>query len=200
MSKKRVKQYLLLLTVIGLVSIASGSGTFASFTAEVSNPGNTFSTGSLYLHDSISGGTECSSESATNNSNVPGSVGGANPGNACSIAFTVPSSQFAPNAQLNQTLSSGANSAGAVNVKGWDGSTSANLGLSFPIASGAEVQISQGGNTDICQTTASAAQSATSISLAACTLGHSYTAGAIISTPGPFLARLTLRNLSLIHI
>lgn len=65
MSRKRVKQYLMLLTVIGIVSIASGSGTFASFNAQVTNPGNTFAAGTLFLHDTPNGGTVCTSESAT---------------------------------------------------------------------------------------------------------------------------------------
>ncbi len=63
MSKKRIKQYLMLLTVIGLVSIASGSGTFASFSAQTTNAGNTFSAGTLFLHDTANGGTTCNSES-----------------------------------------------------------------------------------------------------------------------------------------
>lgn len=194
MSRKRVKQYLMLLMAIGVIAVAmSGSGTFASFNAETANPGNTFNTGTLYLHDSVNGGTECTSESATNNSNVPAAVGGANPGNACDILFTVPSSQFAPNGQLNGTLASG--SISSIPVMGWDGLTSpGNIGLMFPIANGAEVKISQGGSSDICQASAAAAAGATTISVAGCTLANSYTSGAIVSTPGPFIAHLELRN------
>ena len=61
MSKKRFKQYLMLLTVVGLVAIAAGggSGTFASFTAETTNAGNTFSTGTLVLSNTVNGGTAC---------------------------------------------------------------------------------------------------------------------------------------------
>jgi predicted ribosomally synthesized peptide with SipW-like signal peptide len=59
MSKKRIKQYLMLLTVIGLVSIASGSGTFASFTAETTNAGNTFATGTIVLSNAVQSGTTC---------------------------------------------------------------------------------------------------------------------------------------------
>ena len=65
MSKKRIKQYLMLLTVIGLVSIASGSGTFASFSAQTTNSNNVFAAGTLYLHDSVNGNTACKSESQT---------------------------------------------------------------------------------------------------------------------------------------
>jgi len=60
MSKKRFKQYLMLLTVIGLVAIAAGgSGTFASFSAETTNAGNTFATGTLVLSNTVNAGTAC---------------------------------------------------------------------------------------------------------------------------------------------
>ena len=71
MSTKRVKQYLMLLTVIGVASIAAnGSGTFASFTAETVNPGNTFSTGTLFLHNTVGAGTICSSDTQASNINT----------------------------------------------------------------------------------------------------------------------------------
>jgi predicted ribosomally synthesized peptide with SipW-like signal peptide len=83
MSKKRTKQYLLLLMVIGLVSIAAGgSGTFASFSAETTNAGNYFATGSLFLHNTH-GATTCTSESASGNLN-----NGLN-GDTCSTLFNV---------------------------------------------------------------------------------------------------------------
>jgi hypothetical protein len=68
MSKKRIKQYLMLLTVVGLVAISAGggSGTFATFNAEVTNAGNTFAAGTLFLHDN-GGATTCTSESASDN-------------------------------------------------------------------------------------------------------------------------------------
>jgi len=64
--KNRAKQYLMLLTVAGLIAIVGGSssGTFASFNAEVSNTGNYFATGTLVLNDT-SGGTTCTSAAAT---------------------------------------------------------------------------------------------------------------------------------------
>jgi predicted ribosomally synthesized peptide with SipW-like signal peptide len=70
MSKKRVKQYLMLLTVIGLVSIASGSGTFASFSAETTNPGNTFATGTIVLSNTVNAGTACLSSAGGVNTNI----------------------------------------------------------------------------------------------------------------------------------
>jgi predicted ribosomally synthesized peptide with SipW-like signal peptide len=70
MSKKRIKQYLMLLTVIGLVSIASGSGTFASFSAETTNPGNTFATGTIVLSNTVNAGSACLSSAGGVNTNI----------------------------------------------------------------------------------------------------------------------------------
>ena len=68
MSRTNLKRYLMLLAVVGLVAIAAGgSGTFASFNAQVTNPGNTFASGTLFLHDQPNGGTWCTSESDTFN-------------------------------------------------------------------------------------------------------------------------------------
>ena len=68
MSRTNLKRYLMLLAVIGLVAIASGgSGTFATFNAQVTNSGNTFASGTLLLHDTPNGGTTCTSESDTLN-------------------------------------------------------------------------------------------------------------------------------------
>jgi predicted ribosomally synthesized peptide with SipW-like signal peptide len=78
MSRKRIKQYLLLLTAVGVVAVAaSGVGTFASFTAEVTNNGNTFETGSLTLGDAVESATACWSSgggAGTNNTNNCGAV------------------------------------------------------------------------------------------------------------------------------
>lgn len=65
MGTKRLKQYLTLLLAIGVIAVvASGSGTFASFSAETTNANNTFQNGTLYLHNS-DGVTTCTSESQT---------------------------------------------------------------------------------------------------------------------------------------
>lgn len=94
MSKKRVKQYLMLLTVIGLVSIASGSGTFASFSAQTTNSGNTFAAGTLYLHNLANGTTSCSSESQTTGPNFNIDPAG------CGVLFTADLSQGSATAHL----------------------------------------------------------------------------------------------------
>lgn len=82
--KNRTKQYLMLLTVAGLIAIVggAGSGTFASFNAEVSNTGNYFATGTLVLNDT-SGGTTCTSaQDTSNNHNTTSPTG-------CATLFTV---------------------------------------------------------------------------------------------------------------
>jgi predicted ribosomally synthesized peptide with SipW-like signal peptide len=54
----------MLLMALGVVAVAmTGGGTFASFDAQVTNPGNTFVAGTLFLHDT-NGTTTCTSESA----------------------------------------------------------------------------------------------------------------------------------------
>lgn len=68
MSRKRVKQYITLLMVAGLVAVvANTGGTFATFTAATTNPNNTFATGTLFLHNTANGGTVCTSESGSSN-------------------------------------------------------------------------------------------------------------------------------------
>lgn len=80
MGAKRVKQYLMLLLAIGVVAVvASGSGTFASFNAQVQHNNNTFATGTLLLH-ATSNGTTCASESNSGNLNVSDPTG-------CTVLF-----------------------------------------------------------------------------------------------------------------
>jgi predicted ribosomally synthesized peptide with SipW-like signal peptide len=196
MSSKRVKQYLMLLTAIGLIAIASGggSGTFASFTAEVHNPGNTFATGSLYLHDSVTNLAECKSEEAPANSNTSETPNTS--GHNCDTLLTVPNSTLAPNGLVDEA---GANTTGPltgtitnIDVTDWNGGTT---GLQFGIADGAEVQLDNGTTQDICTVNGAVAQGATTIVVSSCALGaHSYGAGSIVSSHGPFIAHLTLRN------
>ncbi len=84
MSRKRVKQYLTMLMVVGIVAIASGggSGTFASFTAEVSNNGNTFETGTLTL------GADAGDTGASCWSTGDGAVSHTNNTAVCNAIFT----------------------------------------------------------------------------------------------------------------
>lgn len=83
MFTKKTKRYLMLLCAIGLIAIAAGggAGTFAGFNAEVTNSGNYFALGTLFLHDKANGVT-CTSESASNNLNN-------GTGDTCGTIFTV---------------------------------------------------------------------------------------------------------------
>ncbi|HVW88220.1 MAG TPA: hypothetical protein VHC01_02030 [Gaiellaceae bacterium] len=69
---KRVKQYLMLLAALGVIAVAlgGGSGTFASFNAEVANNDNVFATGTLFLHEQPVSGNLCRSEDDAGNANV----------------------------------------------------------------------------------------------------------------------------------
>jgi predicted ribosomally synthesized peptide with SipW-like signal peptide len=63
----------MLLMAIGLIAVAAGgSGTFATFNAEVSNNGNTFASGTLLLHETPNGGSACTSETDTANNSFSG--------------------------------------------------------------------------------------------------------------------------------
>jgi hypothetical protein len=69
MSRKRIKQYLVLLTAVGVIAVvASSPGTFASFSAQVTNSGNKFATGTLALSDSANNGAACFSYGGSSNS------------------------------------------------------------------------------------------------------------------------------------
>jgi predicted ribosomally synthesized peptide with SipW-like signal peptide len=81
MSRKRLKQYLLLLMAIGVIAIAMTGGTFATFSASTTNPGNTFVTGTLFMHNSVNGGTACTSESVTTGPNYNSNTG-------CTVLFS----------------------------------------------------------------------------------------------------------------
>jgi predicted ribosomally synthesized peptide with SipW-like signal peptide len=100
-----------LLGVGVLAVIGGGAGTFASFTAETTNAGNTFATGTLLL-DNTSGGTTChSSSDAVDNAITSG----------CKILFSVdplPSAASATYAEL--TLSN----VGTLDASGIDFSAS----------------------------------------------------------------------------
>jgi predicted ribosomally synthesized peptide with SipW-like signal peptide len=73
MSRTKTKRYLMLLAAVGLVAAGlGGTGTFASFNAEVTNGGNTFQTGSITLTDQVNTGGVCYSSAGTNNVNSTG--------------------------------------------------------------------------------------------------------------------------------
>jgi predicted ribosomally synthesized peptide with SipW-like signal peptide len=65
---KNRRRGLYLLLAAGLLGLGAGGGTFASFNAATTNPGNTFSTGSLLLQNTGPNSVVCNSSSGANNS------------------------------------------------------------------------------------------------------------------------------------
>ena len=75
------KKVLLSLGVVAGIGALAGAGTFATFTAQTSNPTNTFADGTLVLSNKVGSGTACLSTGGGNtDSNVNGS---------CDTAFSL---------------------------------------------------------------------------------------------------------------
>jgi predicted ribosomally synthesized peptide with SipW-like signal peptide len=66
----RRKKVLLSMGVLAGVGALAGAGTFASFTAQTTNPGNTFADGTLVLRDTVNVGTACLSTDADGTTDV----------------------------------------------------------------------------------------------------------------------------------
>jgi hypothetical protein len=98
MSKGRRLLYGLL--AVGLIGLGAGGGTFASFNAATTNPGNTFVTGSLTLTNSANAGTACFSFGGSSNTSNQ---------NGCSAIVTSGASEYpgAPIATGAVTISNG---------------------------------------------------------------------------------------------
>ncbi len=56
---KRSRKVLLSMGVLAVVGALAGTGTFASFFAQTTNPGNVFADGTLVLSDTVNTGTAC---------------------------------------------------------------------------------------------------------------------------------------------
>lgn len=70
---KRSKKVLLSMGVLTVVGALAGAGTFASFNAQTTNPGNVFATGTLVLSDKVDTGAVCYSTAggvSSGNTNV----------------------------------------------------------------------------------------------------------------------------------
>jgi hypothetical protein len=173
------KKVLLLGVLVGLIAFVAGGSTFASFSAQVTNPGSSLGSGTLTLSDQVNSGTVCNSYGAASNDNVnaacssllsltnlaPGVVGGqakltiANTGSLDASLFSL----FAPyvNATLNQTIASGATigtgqSLGSLTVTPLEG----------PVSAGDKIALSYGSVTQQLCASANAAAAATSVSVA----------------------------------
>ena len=77
----RLKQVLLGLMLLGAVTYFGGGGTWASFSAETSNAGQSIASGTLTMSDQVNSGTACLSANGTAVNNV-------NPACAASMALT----------------------------------------------------------------------------------------------------------------
>jgi hypothetical protein len=134
---RKAKRYLMLLAAIGLVAVVVGgeSGTFATFNAEVANNNNVFQTGTLFLHDTT-GGTTCSSESASNNANL-------GTGDTCNQVFNVSAAGGAAGVTYYQVALKNAGSINASALKFYTNSAcaSTSVGVSDGTANGIQTTV-----------------------------------------------------------
>lgn len=176
---KNFKRYLMLLAVTGLVAVGmGGSGTFATFNAEVANNANTFASGTLYLHDT-NGSTTCGSESSTTNSNL-GTVRTADNGCATLLSTTLPT---ASTTLSGATITSGT-SVSSLTVSALHGSA---------IETGDEIIVNNGTNSQPFYATAAVSPGATSIPVSTQNAAYTFTAGNTVTDDARFVP-LQLKN------
>jgi len=75
------KKVLLSLGVVAGIGVLAGAGTFATFTAQTTNPNNTFATGTLVLSNKVNAGSACLS--------TGGGTTDVNANGACTTAFNL---------------------------------------------------------------------------------------------------------------
>ncbi len=193
MSRKHLKRYLMLLSAVGLLAIGTaGSGTFASFSAEVASPNNYFATGTLFLHATKQGGTACKSEVDSGNANILST-------NGCDVLFNLSNISAGQTANVNLQLDN-AGSLDATALKFALGSacvagkstittitpsgissgaqTTINVAaLPYALFAGTVLHLTDGTNSDTVTLAAGAAASATSINVTGSTTTFAYAAG-----------------------
>lgn len=89
-----------LIATVGIVAGTAGlvgTGTFASFSAQATNPGNAFATGTLVLSDKVGSGTACLSTGAGTSTDT-------NVNAACDAAFNVSVAKPGDSATASMTL------------------------------------------------------------------------------------------------
>jgi predicted ribosomally synthesized peptide with SipW-like signal peptide len=90
------KKLLITVAVLGAAVAVIGGGTYATFSAQVRNPSNTFATGTLVLSNKVGSGTTClSTGGGTTDSNV---------NNACDTAFNLTVKKPGDSGSANLTL------------------------------------------------------------------------------------------------
>jgi hypothetical protein len=175
MQRKRIKQYLTLLSVIGLVAVVSqGGGTFASFNAEVTNNNNSFATGTLFLHNT-NGSTTCTSEADTTTPNANNGSSLTDTTNGCSQLFTV--------SQLPTTGATGTLAAPGI-TSGTTPSSITVTTLSAPLEIGDVIRVSETAkpNYDLTVTAQASAGASVAVAVtAAATPTANYTTAATIT-------------------
>jgi predicted ribosomally synthesized peptide with SipW-like signal peptide len=202
MSKTKTKRYLMLLAAVGLIAAGlGGTGTFASFTAETTNAGNYFATGTLFLHNN-GGTTTCTSESTlANNATITGcdvlfhvapltstspvwahlTLTNAGSIDSTDIKFNAPGGcSFAASTFSSTAL------AAPLPVSGNPVTTLHFASLSGSIAVGDAILVTEGTHAQTFTATAAAAATATSVSVASVTANFSYTTGATLSNAPTF--------------
>lgn len=106
------QKVLLSMAVVAVVGALAGAGTFATFTAQTSNPTNTFANGTLVLSNKVNSGSAClSTNGGTTDVNA----------NACSTAFNLSVKAPGDSGTTNLTLTN-MGSLAATALKAFSGS------------------------------------------------------------------------------
>jgi len=188
MSLRELKGLLLFLMAIGAAAYFGGGGTFASFSAETTNPGSAVSSGTLTMSDQVNSTTACLSANGTAQNNVnpacaavltltnvaPGVYGGVaqvtvqNTGSIDASKFYFWAPQV--NATLNGALISG-NAVTSLTVTALEGT----------VTSGDSIVVNYGTHTQTVVANAAASGGATSISVTSLAANFSYPIGTVVS-------------------
>ena len=165
---RRSRRFWYTLLGVGVLALAAGGGTFASFSAETDNPNNTFATGSLLLSNQVQSGTVCFSYNGASNVN-----------HGCDVVI---------NSTAHKPGES-ATSLGALGRALTSGTSYTSLSVAaLPVAlpQGAVLVLHEGSNSEQVTTRAAAALNATSISTVAFTASASFSTSATV-TLSPFV-------------
>lgn len=187
LSDPRVKRVLTLLMVAGALALAGG-GTFASFSAQTTNPGSSLASGTLTLSDTVGEGTACLSMEAksANNFNAscakalslsnvaPGVFGGVAKITVKNSGSLDASKLYLWAPQVNANLKTALTENTAVTSLGIEP-------LEGSVAVKDEIVLSYGTHSQTFEASAAASGGATSISVTSKNANFSYPAGASIS-------------------
>lgn len=188
---RKSKRALLALTAVGALAVAgAGAGTFASFSAQVTNSNNTFATGDLSLSDTANATTCYSSGTTTSDTNT--NATNANSGCSALITSATPlapsgAPYFAPVALKNIGNLTGALSfwgsspvtttLSTALTSGTATTTLSVAALSLPVTSGDALELISGKHTATLAAGAAASVGATSITVSSFTPTFSFPVG-----------------------